>query len=167
MGELTQLGDDEADVVAGGAEDRVEGVAEAALERVSAQATVHLHVPDGRLNGASAPDHGSDSSPATSRGDSAGRPRLEAKWVPKLRSTSSQSISAASRTSECARSVCSSSLGRNSSLSEGILGFGPILKPIANCRKPNSGTTLPRKPNSQQAGKTSSAARTYELFKTD
>ena len=57
-GELAQLGDHEADVVPGAAHDGMDRIAERALERVSGQAAVHLHVADGGLDGASAPDHG-------------------------------------------------------------------------------------------------------------
>jgi len=58
VSELAQPGDEEADVVPGAAQDGVDRVTERALERVSGQASVPLHVPDGRLDGASAPDHG-------------------------------------------------------------------------------------------------------------
>ena len=107
------------------------------------------------------------SSPATSRGDSAGRPRVDVKWAPKLRSIACQSISAASRASGWARSICSSSRGRNGCLPEGILGFGPISNLVANCRKSTSDTTLPRKPNSRQVTKTQSTSRSCELFRAD
>jgi len=58
VGELAQLGDEEADVVTGTAQDGVEDITERVLERVPAQAPVHLHVADGRLDGASAPGRG-------------------------------------------------------------------------------------------------------------
>lgn len=53
-----QRGQDQAQVVPGAAHHRVQRVAQRALERVASEATVHLHVPDGRLNGAAPFDHG-------------------------------------------------------------------------------------------------------------
>ena len=50
------MGKDEADVVAAAAQDRVEGIAERALERASCEAAVGLHVTDHRLDGAAPPE---------------------------------------------------------------------------------------------------------------
>jgi len=66
------------------------------------------------------------SSPATRRGLSAGRPRLEAKWAPKLRSISSQFIKLARRTRGWLILSCSSRRGRGNSPVCGARGLGSI-----------------------------------------
>lgn len=52
-----QLPLDQTQVMASAAHHRVDRVGEGALERISAEAPVHLHMPDGRLDGAAAFDH--------------------------------------------------------------------------------------------------------------
>jgi hypothetical protein len=53
---LTQSGEDEAEVVTGGGEDGVGGIAGAALEMAAAEVTVGLHVADHGFDGGSASD---------------------------------------------------------------------------------------------------------------
>ena len=62
------MGKDLADIVAAGAEDGEDRVADAAFQRASGQATVALHVADLRLDGASPPEE-----PCQERGDAASR----------------------------------------------------------------------------------------------
>lgn len=47
-----QRGEDQAQVLPGAAHHRVQCIAQRTLERVATQPPVHLHVPNGRLDGA-------------------------------------------------------------------------------------------------------------------
>ena len=84
------------------------------------------------------------SSPATNRGDSAGRPRPELKCPPNVRWISSQSIKPARRTSGCFMLICSSQPGpeqiRRRRL-RGVRTHAPNLVEI--CRKPQRLTHKP------------------------
>ena len=62
------MGEDLADIVTAGAEDGEDRIADAAFQRASGQATVTLHMPDLRLDGASSPEE-----PRQERGDAASR----------------------------------------------------------------------------------------------
>lgn len=63
-----EVGQDLADIVTAGAEDGEDRVADAAFQRASRQATIALHVPDLRLDGASSPEE-----LCQKRGDAASR----------------------------------------------------------------------------------------------
>ena len=63
-----EVGEDLADIVTAGAEDGEDRIADAAFQRASGQATVTLHMPDLRLDGASSPEE-----PRQERGDAASR----------------------------------------------------------------------------------------------
>ena len=60
------MGEDLADIVPAGAEDGEDRVADAAFQRASGQATIAIHVPDLRFDGASPPEE-----PRQERGDAA------------------------------------------------------------------------------------------------
>lgn len=52
-----QRGQDQTQVMPGATHHRVQRIAQRSLERIAAQPTVHLHVPNGRLDGAAPLDH--------------------------------------------------------------------------------------------------------------
>ena len=63
---------------------------------------------------------------AASRGASAGRPAVLAKWAPKVRSIACQSMTAASRTSGCFALICSIKGCRNNFPDYAADRFNPI-----------------------------------------